>query len=153
MELHDINPDRLLGDKGYDSDDIRNDLADRGIELVIPPRSNRKTPIKYDREAYRRRDLIERCVNRLKQFRRIATRYEKSARAYLSMLCIGAARLWIKTVNTPLVRLRESGIARLRRFLHEVDGRLSCGTPAVIGKAYFTSLVLLLDGRHTHSPS
>ena len=100
MELHDINPDRLLGDKGYDSDDIRNDLADRGIEPVIPPRSNRKTPIEYDREAYKRRNLIERCVNRLKQFRRIATRYEKTARAYLSMLCIAAARLWIKTVNT-----------------------------------------------------
>ena len=74
LELHDINPDRLLGDKGYDSDDIRNDLADRGIEPVIPPRSNRKTPIEYDREAYKRRNLIERCVNRLKQFRRIATR-------------------------------------------------------------------------------
>ena len=59
MELHDINPDRLLGDKGYDSDDIRNDLADRGIEPVIPPRSNRKTPIEYDREAYKRRNLIE----------------------------------------------------------------------------------------------
>jgi hypothetical protein len=91
MELHDINPDRLLGDKGYDSDDIRNDLADRGIEPVIPPRSNRKTPIEYDREAYKRRNLIERCVNRLKQFRLIATRHEKTARAYLSMLCIAAA--------------------------------------------------------------
>ena len=91
MELHDIIPDRLLGDKGYDSDDIRNDLADRGIEPVIPPRSNRKTPIEYDREAYKRRNLIERCVNRLKQFRLIATRYEKTARAYLSMLCIAAA--------------------------------------------------------------
>ncbi len=45
-------------------------------------------------------NLIERCVNRLKQFRRIATRYEKTARAYLSMLCIAAAKLWIKTVNT-----------------------------------------------------
>ena len=59
-----------------------------------------KTPIEYDREAYKRRNLIERCVNRLKQFRRIATRYEKTARAYLSMLCIAAAKLWIKTVNT-----------------------------------------------------
>lgn len=58
-ELHDINPDRLLGDKGYDSDDIRNDLADRGIEPVIPPRSNRKTPIEYDRKAYKRRNLID----------------------------------------------------------------------------------------------
>ena len=90
----------------YDSDDIRNDLADRGIEPVIPPRSNRKTPIEYDREAYKRRNLIERCVNRLKQFRRIATRYEKTARAYLSMLCIAAARLWIKTVNTAGQRRR-----------------------------------------------
>jgi transposase len=54
----------------------------------------------YDREAYKRRNLIERCVNRLKQFRRIATRYEKTARAFVSMLCIAAARLWIKTVNT-----------------------------------------------------
>ena len=99
MELHDINPAKLLGDKGYDSDAIRGDLAERGIEPVIPPRSNRKTPIEYDRDAYKRRNLIERCVNRLKQFRRIATRYEKTARAYLSMLCIAAAKLWIKTVN------------------------------------------------------
>lgn len=100
MELHDVNPDKLLGDKGYDSDNIRNDLNARGIEPVIPPRSNRKTPTDYDRAAYKRRNLIERCVNRLKQFRRIATRYEKTARAFLSMLCIAAARLWIKTVNT-----------------------------------------------------
>src|SRR6266700_3778068 len=100
MQLHEIDPAKLIGDKGYDSDGIRNDLAERGIEPVIPPRSNRKTPIEYDREAYKRRNLIERCVNRLKQFRRIATRYEKTARAYLSMLCVAAAKLWIKTVNT-----------------------------------------------------
>jgi transposase len=47
---------------------------------VMPPRSNRTTPIEYDREAYKWSNLIERCVNRLKQFRRIATRYEKTAR-------------------------------------------------------------------------
>jgi transposase len=99
IELHDNDPDRLLGDKGYDSVNIRNDLAERGIEPVIPPRSNRKVPIEYDREAYKRRNLIERCVNRLKQFRRIATRYEKTARAYLSMLCIASSLIWIKTVN------------------------------------------------------
>src|SRR6266513_1265739 len=76
MQLHEIDPAKLIGDKGYDSDGIRNDLAERGIKPVIPPRSNRKAPIEYDREAYKRRNLIERCVNRLKQFRRIATRYE-----------------------------------------------------------------------------
>jgi transposase len=48
--------------------------------------------VEYDREAFRRSDLIERCVNRLKQFRRIATRYEKTARAFISMLCIAATR-------------------------------------------------------------
>jgi hypothetical protein len=52
MELRYAQPAKLLGDKGYDSDEIRNDLAKRGIEPVIPPRSNRTTPIEYDREAY-----------------------------------------------------------------------------------------------------
>jgi transposase len=100
MDLHDTNPRKLIGDKGYDSDEIRDDLVQQGIEPVIPPRSNRSAPIDYDREAYKRRNLIERCVNRLKQFRRIATRYEKTARAFLSMLSIAATMLWLKTVNT-----------------------------------------------------
>ena len=93
MELHDVHPNKLLGDKGHDSDSIRNDLNVRDIEPVIPPRSNRKTPIEYDREAYKRRNLIERCVNRLKQFRRIATRYKKTAKAFLSRPSIA----WIIT--------------------------------------------------------
>ncbi|WP_201724239.1 IS5 family transposase [Bradyrhizobium centrolobii] len=100
MELHDVNPRKLLGDKGYDSDAIRADLVERGIEAVIPPRSNRTIQIKYDREAYKHRNLVERCVNRIKQYRRVATRYEKTARAYLSMLSIAAALLWVRTVNT-----------------------------------------------------
>jgi transposase len=99
MELHDARPAKLPGDKGYDSDEIRNALAKRGIKPVIPLRSNRTTPIEYDREACKRRNLIERCVNRLEQFRRTATRYEKTARAFISMLCIASARRWIKTVN------------------------------------------------------
>jgi transposase len=100
MELCETQPAKLLGDKGYDTNAIRDDLEGRGIEPVIPPKSNRTEPIEYDREAYKRRNLIERCVNALKHFRRIATRHEKTARAFLSMLCIGAAKLWIKTVNT-----------------------------------------------------
>jgi transposase len=90
MELHDANPNKLHGDRGYDNDDIRNDLNARSIEHVIPPRSNRKPPIDYDCDAYKRRNLIERCVNRL---RRIAMRYEKTARAFLSMPCVTAAEL------------------------------------------------------------
>lgn len=60
---------------------------------MIPPCANRKAAIGYDRKAYKRRNLIERCVNQLKQFCPIATRYETAARAYLSMLCLAAARL------------------------------------------------------------
>jgi transposase len=100
IKLVETRPEKLLADKGYDTDAIRDDLKARDIEPVIPPKSNRVEPIQYDREAYKRRNRIERCVNALKQFRRIATRYEKTARAFLSMLCIGAARIWIKTVNT-----------------------------------------------------
>src|SRR5215469_8369328 len=100
MELWEAQPKKLLGDRGYDSNAIRDDLKERVIEPVIPPKSNRTEPIEYDREAYKRRNLIERCVNALKHCRRIATRYEKTARAFLSMLCIGSAKLWIKTVNT-----------------------------------------------------
>ena len=62
MQLHEIDPAKLIGDKGYDSGGIRNDLAKRGIEPVIPPRSNRKTPIEYDREAYKRRNLITQAI-------------------------------------------------------------------------------------------
>jgi hypothetical protein len=67
MRLHEAAPDRLLGDKGYDSGEIRDDLEKRGITPVIPPNSNRTEAIDYDREAHKRRNLIERCVNRLKQ--------------------------------------------------------------------------------------
>ena len=74
MELFEAQPGKLLGDKGYDADASRDDLEERGIDPVIPPQANRKEPIHYDREAYKRRNLIERCVNALKQYRRIATR-------------------------------------------------------------------------------
>jgi transposase len=67
MELCEAQPEKLLGDKGYDANAIRDDLKKRGIEPVIPPKSNRTEPIEYDREAYKRRNLIERCVNALKQ--------------------------------------------------------------------------------------
>jgi len=69
-------------------------------KAVIPPRVNRTESIDYDKKLYRLRNLIERLVNKLKQYRRIATRYEKTARSYLSMVSLGAILLWIKFVNT-----------------------------------------------------
>jgi transposase len=68
---------QLLGDKGYDADWFRQALADRGIAACIPSKSNRKRPIEHDRELYRQRHKIENMFGRLKDWRRIHTRYDR----------------------------------------------------------------------------
>jgi transposase len=82
---------KLLGDKAYDSDPFRESLRQDGITPVIPGRANRKKRIRYDKEAYKGRNVIERCYCRLKDFRRIATRYDKLARNFFSSACLVAA--------------------------------------------------------------
>jgi transposase len=67
----------LLADKGYDADAIREELTKADVEAVIPAKSNRREPIAHDREKYRWRNLVERLFNKLKNWRRIATRYDK----------------------------------------------------------------------------
>jgi transposase len=89
-----IRPDRVVGDKGYSSRSIRRYLRRRGIGAVIP-RQKRERRTRFDKGAYRQRHLVERLVNRLKGFRRIATRYEKRAVHYLGMLTIAAIALWL----------------------------------------------------------
>ena len=76
----------MLADKGYDGDDVRSSLLMRGILPVIPPKANRKEPIACDFKAYKDRNRIERMFNRLKQFRRIATRYDKTALSFTGFL-------------------------------------------------------------------
>ncbi|MBY8829945.1 transposase, partial [Hephaestia sp. CMS5P-6] len=77
--MPDQTPKALLADKGYDADAIRADLAERGIEAVIPGRSNRRVPIEHDRKLYKQRNQIERFFGRLKINRAIATRYDQLA--------------------------------------------------------------------------
>lgn len=91
--------DALLADKGYDSDAIRDALAELEIEAVIPPKSNRKDPDPYDREAYKQRNLIERMFNKLKNWRRIATRYDKTATSFLAFISLVSAKMWLPFVN------------------------------------------------------
>ena len=87
---------KLLGDKAYDSNSFRKLLRTNGIKPVIPGRANRKKPIRLDRQAYKGRNVIERCYCRLKDFRRIATRYDKLARNFFSSVCLVAAMVyWI----------------------------------------------------------
>ncbi len=83
--LRDLHATQVLADKGDDSDALVIDLRERGMEPVIPPRGNRPEQREYDRHVYKDRNLIERFFCRIKQFRRIATRYEKLACNFASL--------------------------------------------------------------------
>ena len=85
---------RLIADKAYDTNRLRNLLAQLDIEAVIPSIARRKPLIPYDREACRQRNLIERMFARLKDFRRVATRYDKLARNFLASVLIAATVIW-----------------------------------------------------------
>jgi transposase len=87
-------PRRLIADKAYDARSLREWLAARGAKAVIPPNPTRKHPARYDARLYRQRNRIERMFCRLKDFRRIATRYDKRADNYLSAVLIVAALVW-----------------------------------------------------------
>lgn len=86
--------DRLIADRGYDTNAIRALLAARGAQAVIPSTAARRVPIPYDRTAYRARNLVERLWCRLKDWRRIATRYDKLAANYLSGALIAASIIY-----------------------------------------------------------
>ncbi len=90
-----VRPDRVAGDKGYSSPTIRRYLRGRRIGAVIPTKADEAPDPAFDRAAYRERNAVERLINRLKQWRRIATRYEKRAANYLAMLTIAAVLLWL----------------------------------------------------------
>jgi transposase len=85
---------QLLGDKAYDSTELRDWLVDRGTKPVIPNRSNRKQPFSFNKKAYKLRHRIENAICRIKDFRRIATRYDKLARNFLAAICLVAAIVW-----------------------------------------------------------
>jgi transposase len=86
--------DALLGDSGYDSDRFLAEVKSRGIKPVIGPRPQRKRR-RPDRKLYRRRYLVEIFFHRLKRFRAIATRYEKTASNYLALVQLACAWLWL----------------------------------------------------------
>ncbi|MBZ0325128.1 MAG: IS5 family transposase [Alphaproteobacteria bacterium] len=87
-------PAKLLADRAYDARKLRDWLTARGCEPVIPPNPTRKHPHTYDRSAYKARNLIERMFCRLKDFRRVATRYDKRADTFLAAVLIAATLIW-----------------------------------------------------------
>lgn len=93
--------DALLAEKGYDADAIREELADAKVEAVIPARSNRRNPAPHDLAKYRWRNRIERLFNKLKNWRRVATRYDKTADSYIGFVSLASAFLWCPLFTWP----------------------------------------------------
>ena len=94
--LEDLKPEAVLADKAYDADALLACIESKGAKAVIPPKANRKEKREFDRHQYRNRNLIERFFARLKQFRRVATRYDKLTSRFASFVALAASLLWLK---------------------------------------------------------
>ena len=101
---HRRRPARLAADKGYSADAIRDGLVGCGIEPVIPMRDNEHVNDRdrwgvFDKAAYRRRNVVERCIAKLKEFRRVATRYEKLAESFVGMINVAVIVLYLRQLS------------------------------------------------------
>jgi len=94
--MSDQYPESFIGDKGYDSDAFVEYLEQKGIQVVIPPRSSRNNPRDYDAELYKERNIVERFINKIKWFRRIFARFEKLASRYLAFLHLVGTLIWLR---------------------------------------------------------
>ena len=88
--------EHVIADTAYDADRFRARLDDAGMTAVIPSNRSRAQAIPYDAELYKERHLVECFINKIKHFRRIATRYEKTATAYMAMLCLVGTVNWLQ---------------------------------------------------------
>ena len=87
--------DYLLADKGYDSDALVEKARAQGVQVVIPPRKNRKQPRTYDKALYKLRHLVENAFLHLKRWRGIATRYAKNSASFVAAVQIRCLALWL----------------------------------------------------------
>ena len=94
--IADLPTEIFLADTAYDSDALRQLIANKGAVAVIPNNPSRALKYPLDRDLYAQRHLVECCFSKLKQFRRVATRYEKTARNYRAVITIAAILLWIR---------------------------------------------------------
>jgi putative transposase len=85
-----------IADKAYDANHLHDKIVERGSEIVIPPKRNRKVQRSYDVDLYKERNLIERFFNKLKQFRRVATRYDKLLVNFMGFVKLAAIAIWLR---------------------------------------------------------
>jgi transposase len=94
--LEGFDAEAVLADKAYDNNDLRQTIADMMATAVIPSTRSRKVPIPHDEVAYKDRNRIERCFNKLKHFRRFATRYDRRTVHFLAFIHLAAIMLWLR---------------------------------------------------------
>lgn len=94
--LKEIKPQAVLADKAHDSNALLNCIVAKNAKAVIPPKANRKEQREFDIHQYKNRNLVERFFAHIKQFRRVATRYDKLAERFASFVAIAASMLWLK---------------------------------------------------------
>jgi transposase len=94
--IEDLPAEAVMADTAYDSDRIRRAVADKGALAVIPNNPSRTYKHPLDAHLYAQRHLVECCISKLKQFRRVATRFEKTARNYLAIVTLAATILWLR---------------------------------------------------------
>ena len=94
--LESYKPQAVLADRAYDANSLRQHLDQIGAAAVIPSTRSRKAPIPHDPVVYKLRNRIERCFNKLKHFRRFATRYDRLASHYLAFVHLAAIMLWLR---------------------------------------------------------
>lgn len=94
--LRKMKAKRVLGDRGYVGNDIREAIIETGAKPVIPSKKNARVVYPYSRKIYKERNVIERMINRLKQFRRFATRFEKNAINFLAIVQLASIQLWLR---------------------------------------------------------
>jgi transposase len=91
-----LSADQVIADTAYDADYFRAGTAQTGATAVIPCNLSRTGKLPLDKDRYKQRHLVEYCINKLKHFRRIATRYEKTTRNFLAMITVVAILLWLR---------------------------------------------------------
>ena len=135
MEEVDDNPEQMLADKGYDSDAVRDDIQKRGGEALIPTRATRKVQHLVDKAIYALRNRIERFFNKIKNSRRVATRYDKLVESFAAFVLLATVRLWIRFVHTT-EDIRHRGFdglisshCRMGRFSGATRSSMLLGTP------------------------
>jgi transposase len=94
--MNGLDAEVVIADTAFDADHLREAVAARGMVAVIPSNPRRKSPAPLDEALYRERHLVECCIGKLKHFRRVATRYEKTARNFLAFVTVAAIAIWLR---------------------------------------------------------